>query len=65
MIVVGVVVLFFILANFIVLNDCASPCRNTAREVNIGKVKIRKEDIGACPDVCVKVTLLDWILGND
>ena len=48
--VIGVVVLFLSLANFIVLDECASPCRNTEAEV--------------CAAVCERVTLMDWILGN-
>ena len=48
--VVGAVVIFFIAANFIVVNSCASPCRK-----NPGQF---------CAAVCEKVTLMDWILGN-
>ena len=51
MVIVGVIALFLFLANFIVLDDCASPCRHDKNAV-------------VCPDVCDEVTLLDWILGN-
>ena len=48
------IILFCIIANNIVLDECASPCRH--EESTTGIVM--------CPDVCDKVTLLDWILGN-
>ena len=54
MAIISVVVLFLIIADSIVLDECASPCRSAIR---------RGESI-VCPAVCDKVTLLDWILGN-
>ena len=44
------IILFFVIANNIVLDECASPCRHTDEEI--------------CIAVCDRVTLLDWILGN-
>jgi len=54
MAIVGAIILFFVLANFIVLDECASPCRNS----------VKKGEIDVCSAVCEKVTLLDWIMGN-
>ena len=48
------IVLFFIIANFIVIDGCASPCRHV--DDSNGPV--------TCINVCEEVTLLDWFLGN-
>ena len=49
-IVVFVAIIFFIIANNVVLDECASPCRHTGESI--------------CITMCDRVTLLDWILGN-
>ena len=49
-IIVGAVVLFLVAANFIVVDECGSPCKK-----NEGQI---------CAAVCERITLMDRILGR-
>lgn len=49
-VVVGAVVIFLVAANFIVVDECGSPCK--------------KNDGQVCAAVCERVTLMDRILGR-